>query len=197
MAAQRLCRRCALGRVAAARAANPGRAFAWRQHCTEAGGRGRLSRHDPARTIANRGFQSCGPKDAGQLSWADVPRSHQGRFASSASSLSFFLSFFLSDDLPRIERERIAARCDGLSSHKAANDAFYFDCPKPTALGIPVLVASGEKDWSIPKYKNEKLARRYNGDHISVPTAHDIMCDTHWERAAGQIQDWLFAKFGG
>ena len=112
------------------------------------------------------------------------------------AALPAFLSFFLSDNLPRIERERIAARCDGLSSHKAANDAFYFDCPKPTALGIPVLVASGEKDWSIPRYKNEKLARRYNGDHVVVPTAHDIMCDTHWEGAAAQIQDWLASKFG-
>lgn len=113
-----------------------------------------------------------------------------------SAALPAFLSFFLSDDLPQAKRKWIAARCNGLSSHKAANDAFYFDCPKPKALSIPVLVASGEKDWSIPRYKNEKLARRYCGDHIVVPTAHDIMCDTHWERAAVLIQDWLASKFG-
>lgn len=113
------------------------------------------------------------------------------------AALPAFLTFFLSDDLAPDERERLAVRCDGLTSHKAANDAFYFDCPKPKPLRIPVLVASGENDWSIPRYKNEKLARRYGGDHIVVPTAHDIMCDTHWERAAGKVQSWLVSKFKG
>lgn len=113
------------------------------------------------------------------------------------AALPAFLSFFLSDDVPQEARDRIAARCTGLTSHKAANDAFYFDCPKPSAVGIPTLVVSGEMDWSIPRYKNEKLARAYGGDHIVVPTAHDIMCDTQWEKAAGQIADWLTSKFAG
>lgn len=113
------------------------------------------------------------------------------------AALPAFLSFFLSSDLPQDQRERIAARCNGLTSHKAANDAFYFDCPRAKPLGIPTLVASGAKDWSIPRYKNEKLARAYGGDHIVVPTAHDIMCDTQWEQAAGQIRAWLASRFGG
>lgn len=113
------------------------------------------------------------------------------------AALPAFLSFFLSADLPEEERDQIAARCSGLSSLKSANDAFYLDCPKPEMLGIPVLVASGEKDWSIPRYKNVKLANAYDGEHIVVPTAHDIMCDTHWKSAADQILDWLGPKFGG
>lgn len=111
-------------------------------------------------------------------------------------ALPAFLSFFLSDDLSPSVREAIANRCNGLTSLKAANDAFYFDSPNPKPLGVPVLVASGEKDWSIPRYKNEKLARRYGGDHIVVPTAHDIMCDARWEEAAHQIERWLQQKFG-
>jgi pimeloyl-ACP methyl ester carboxylesterase len=112
------------------------------------------------------------------------------------AALPAFLSFFLSDDVPPTERDRIAARCTGLTSHKAANDAFYFDCAKPKALGIPALVVSGEKDWSIPQYKNAKLARAYGAEHIVVPTAHDIMCDTQWEQAADQIAVWLLLQFG-
>jgi pimeloyl-ACP methyl ester carboxylesterase len=113
-----------------------------------------------------------------------------------AAALPAFLSFFLSDDLPQAEREQIAARCTGRTSQKAANDAFYLDCPKPKPLGIPVLVVSGEKDWSIPIYKNAKLSRRYHGDHITVPTAHDIMCDTRWTQAATKIHDWLASVSG-
>lgn len=111
------------------------------------------------------------------------------------AAIPAFLSFFVSADLPEAERDRIAARCSGLSSLKAANDAFYLDCPEPEDLGIPVLVASGMKDWSIPQYKNARLANAYGGEHIVVPTAHDIMCDTHWQSAADQILDWLEPNF--
>ncbi len=110
------------------------------------------------------------------------------------AALPAFLSFFLSGDLHQGERNRIAARCTGLTSSKAANDAFYLDCPKPKDLSMPVLVVSGDRDWSIPQYKNAKLARSYRGDHILVPTAHDIMCDTQWEAAARQIFSWLAEK---
>jgi len=112
-------------------------------------------------------------------------------------ALPAFLSFFLSDDLPETERIKIAARLNGMTSFLAANEAFYSDPPKPSLTEMPVLVASGEKDWSIPQYKNEKLARAYGGDHIVVPTAHDIMCDTQWEAAAGQILLWLDDRNGG
>lgn len=108
-----------------------------------------------------------------------------------AEALPAFLSFFLSDDLPEAERARIAERLDGLTSFGAATDAFYTDTPKPQPVNMPVLVASGELDWSIPRYKNEKLAKAYGGAHIVVPTAHDIMCDTRWEAAATNILDWL------
>ncbi|MDP2130023.1 MAG: alpha/beta fold hydrolase [Azonexus sp.] len=53
------------------------------------------------------------------------------------AALPAFLSFFLSADLPEAERDRIAARCSGLSSLKAANDAFYLDCPKPEVSASP------------------------------------------------------------
>lgn len=111
-----------------------------------------------------------------------------------AAALPAFLAFFLSDDLAGDERERIVARLDGLTSLKAATDAFYLDPPKPQPLGVPVLVVSGEKDWSIPRSKNKKLARAYGGDHIIVPTAHDIMCDSHWEQAASKIRDWIVSS---
>lgn len=112
------------------------------------------------------------------------------------AALPAFLNFFLSNDLPGHRRERIVARLDGLSSPKAANEAFYFNPPKPRPLGFPVLVVSGANDWSIPRYKNEKLAGSYRGDHIVVPTAHDIMCDTQWEEAAESIFAWMLAKVG-
>ncbi|MBA4766676.1 MAG: alpha/beta fold hydrolase [Porphyrobacter sp.] len=112
------------------------------------------------------------------------------------AALPAFLTFFLSNDLPDDRRERIAARLDGLSSLKAANEAFYFNPPKPRPLGFPVLVVSGANDWSIPRYKNEKLAGGYRCDHIVVPTAHDIMCDTRWEAAADSIFTWMVANVG-
>jgi pimeloyl-ACP methyl ester carboxylesterase len=107
------------------------------------------------------------------------------------AALPAFLSFFLSDGISEQERQRIAARCTGVTSFKAAADAFYLDCPCPAPVASPVLVVSGERDWSIPRYKNEKLARAYGGDHIVVPTAHDIMCDIGWNSAAQQVADWL------
>lgn len=112
------------------------------------------------------------------------------------AALPAFLSFFLSDDLPQAERDQVVRQCTGLTSSKAASDAFYIDPPRPAPLDIPTLVVSGANDWSIPRYKNEKLARAYDGDHIVVPTAHDIMCDTRWEAAANQINDWLQPRFG-
>lgn len=112
-----------------------------------------------------------------------------------AGALPAFMSFFLSDAVAPEERARIAARCDGQTSMRAANDAFYFDSPKPRDLGIPVLVASGALDWSIPRYKNDRLARAYGGEHVVVPTAHDVMCDAQWEAAATQVEAWLRRRF--
>jgi pimeloyl-ACP methyl ester carboxylesterase len=112
-----------------------------------------------------------------------------------AQALPAFLSFFLSDNIPAAERASIAKRLDGLTSFSAAADAFYTDTPKPRPVNFPVLVASGEYDWSIPRYKNEKLAKAYGGDHIVVPTAHDIMCDTHWQDAAQAVLTWLTHEF--
>ncbi|MEQ1543307.1 MAG: alpha/beta fold hydrolase [Novosphingobium sp.] len=112
------------------------------------------------------------------------------------AALPAFMRFFVSPDFPAAEREALQRRCTGLTSSKSANDAFYFDAPKPRPLGIPTLVVSGENDWSIPRYKNQRLARAYGGDHIVVPTAHDIMCDTRWDLAADRVIGWLNAKFG-
>ncbi|MBU2588857.1 MAG: alpha/beta hydrolase [Alphaproteobacteria bacterium] len=111
------------------------------------------------------------------------------------AALPAFMRFFVSPDFPAHERKALQARCTGLTSSRSANDAFYFDTPKPRPLGTPTLVISGENDWSIPRYKNERLALAYGGDHITVPTAHDIMCDTRWEAAAEQVLVWLDAQF--
>ncbi len=108
-----------------------------------------------------------------------------------AQALPAFLSFFVSDDLPETKRADLIKRLNGLTSFGAAKDAFYTDPPRPMKTDLPVLVVTGEKDWSIPHYKNEKLARAYGGDHIVVPTAHDIMCDTLWEEAAEALLIWL------
>lgn len=108
-----------------------------------------------------------------------------------ALALPAFLSFFLSPDMAQADKEKIASRLDGLTSFAAARDAFYTDTLKPAPTGMPVLVLSGEKDWSIPNYKNRKLARAYGGRHVIVPTAHDIMCDVEWEAAAEVMLRWL------
>lgn len=107
------------------------------------------------------------------------------------AALPAFSTFLLSEGLPDKERAEVISRCTGLTSLRAANDAFYFDPPRPRRLGIPVLVCSGEKDWSIPSRKNKRLARAYRGDHIFVPTAHDVMCDLGWEQAAEFIYEWV------
>ena len=108
-----------------------------------------------------------------------------------SQALPAFLPFFLSEGLPKTKRAHIVARLDGLTSFSSASEAFYADPPKPKLTDMPVLVVSGERDWSIPQYKNVKLAREYGGDHIVVPTAHDVMCDVGWDLAAGQILTWL------
>lgn len=110
-----------------------------------------------------------------------------------ALALPAFLSFFLSPGMAEAEKSKIAARLNGLTSFAAARDAFYTDPPKPAPTTMPVLVVSGEKDWSIPQYKNRKLAVAYGGTHDVVPTAHDVMCDVEWEAAAGVIYHWLRA----
>ncbi len=110
-----------------------------------------------------------------------------------ALALPAFLSFFLSPDMTEAARLKIAKRLNGLTSFAAARDAFYTNTPKPAPTDMPVLVLSGEKDWSIPRYKNRKLARTYGGKHEMVPTAHDIMCDVEWEKAAREIHHWLAA----
>ncbi len=111
-----------------------------------------------------------------------------------ALALPAFLSFFLSPDLPDAERRRIVERLDGLTAFDAAADAFYRDPPRPAPTAMPTLVVSGQRDWSIPRYKNVRLARAYGGAHITVPTAHDVMGDTRWEAAATQILAWLDAR---
>lgn len=112
-----------------------------------------------------------------------------------AQALPAFLSFFLSPDLPNADRQRIIQRLDGLTAFGAAADAFYRDTPRPAATAMPTLVVSGQRDWSIPRYRNLRLARAYGGDHIIVPTAHDVMGDTRWEDAAAQILAWLDPRF--
>lgn len=112
-----------------------------------------------------------------------------------ALALPAFLSFFLSPDLPEAERARIVERLDGLTALGAAADAFYRDPPRPVPTTMPVLVVSGERDWSIPRYKNVRLARDYGGAHLTVPTAHDVMGDTQWEVAATQILTWIDQRF--
>jgi pimeloyl-ACP methyl ester carboxylesterase len=107
------------------------------------------------------------------------------------AALPAFTSFFFSHDLAATERQWARSHLDGLTSLRAANDAFYFDPPKPRPRGHPVLVLSGADDWSIPRYKNERLARAYHGEHQVVPTAHDMMCDTRWHTAADAVDDWL------
>jgi len=114
-----------------------------------------------------------------------------------ALALPAFLSFFLSPDLPDVEREQIVRRLDGLTAFGAAADAFYRDPPRPAPTTMPSLVVSGQHDWSIPQYKNVRLARAYGGMHITVPTAHDVMGDTHWEAAAALILTWLDTRFQG
>lgn len=114
-----------------------------------------------------------------------------------AQALPAFLSFFLSPDLPDAERERIIRRLDGLTAFAAATDAFYRDPPRPAPTAMPTLVVSGQRDWSIPRYKNVRLARAYGGAHIVVPTAHDVMGDTLWEAAATQILTWLDKRIQG
>ncbi|MEN0652681.1 MULTISPECIES: alpha/beta hydrolase [Hyphobacterium] len=109
--------------------------------------------------------------------------------------LPAFLGFFLSPDLPVSERERVCRRLDGLTALGAAADAFYRDTPKPVTTAMPTLVVSGQRDWSIPLYKNAALARAYGGSHLIVPTAHDMMADTNWEVAAQRILNWLDEYF--
>ena len=106
-------------------------------------------------------------------------------------ALPAFLEFFLSPDMQAAEKAKIASRLDGLTSFAAARDAFYTDPPKPAPTTMPVLVLSGDKDWSIPVYKNRKLARAYGGAHQTVPTAHDMMCDIGWEKTAETMLAWL------
>ena len=108
-----------------------------------------------------------------------------------ALGLEGFLSFFLSSDLPDADRERVCRRLDGLTSFGAAVDAFYRDPPQPALTEMPTLVVSGQRDWSIPRYKNVALAKAYGGTHLDVPTAHDVMVDTNWEIAATRISSWL------
>ena len=108
-----------------------------------------------------------------------------------AQALPAFLSFLLSPDLPAPERTRIVQRLDGLTAFGAAADAFYRDPPRPARTVMPTLVVSGQRDWSIPRYKNVRLARAYGGKHITVPTAHDVMGDSQWESAASDILAWL------
>lgn len=112
-----------------------------------------------------------------------------------ALALPAFLNFFLSTEMPAKQRDHIVGHLNGLTSFSAAIDAFFKDPPKPRLTNMPVLVVAGEKDWSIPRYKNLSLANAYGGQLIDVPTAHDIMLDIHWEIAANQILDWLNPQF--
>jgi pimeloyl-ACP methyl ester carboxylesterase len=121
------------------------------------------------------------------------PRAMLGGFlrGNMKAALPAFCSFFFSKDLPEAVRAKHMARLDGNTSFAAAADVFWRDPPRPRPLGVPVLVVSGADDWSIPHYKNERLARAYSGDHLLVPTAHDIMCDTRWEDAACAVSEWI------
>jgi pimeloyl-ACP methyl ester carboxylesterase len=59
---------------------------------------------------------------------------------------------------------------------------------------IPLLFVSGAEDKVFPSEAIKRTAEIYGGDFVEVEgVAHDMMLDTHWERAAEAILAWLNA----
>lgn len=108
-----------------------------------------------------------------------------------ALALPAYVDFFLSPDLAPAQAQHVIERLDGLTSFASAMDAFFRDPPSPQRTNTATLVLSGTNDWSIPHYKNKRLAAAYGGEHDVVDTAHDMMCDSQWAQVATRILRFL------
>jgi pimeloyl-ACP methyl ester carboxylesterase len=102
-----------------------------------------------------------------------------------------FLDSFFSPGVAKADLDRYRSLLDGVTSFRAAEDAYYKDVAEPKPGRTPFLVVAGAHDWSIPPVKNETLAKAWGGEVRTVPTAHDVMLDVEWKMAADTVLEWL------
>ncbi len=83
----------------------------------------------------------------------------------------------------------------GDESFRAFFTLMFVSSPKRRSNPPPMLVLAAENDDYIATYETENTARYYQADYKLIPDlAHLVMVDTHWERCAAELQDWLTKK---
>lgn len=99
---------------------------------------------------------------------------------------------FFSKDIPPEQLARYVTLLQ-TESYRLGWDASFFNRPRPNRVRkLPLLVLGGENDAVISKDDVERTASAYNARAEFLPdTAHDMMLEKTWIKAAGRIRDWL------
>jgi pimeloyl-ACP methyl ester carboxylesterase len=98
---------------------------------------------------------------------------------------------FFSQDMPRTEVQKHYARM-GEESYLIFLDMLLLGLPHPKRVKTPILVIAAERDALFAPWEEERLARAYNGKYVLMQdTAHDVMLEKSWQRAADEIISWV------
>ena len=99
--------------------------------------------------------------------------------------------------MPRADVERHFARIQE-DSIRAYLDFLMFSLPNTKDIrerNVPTLIIGGAKDQLFSQQEMEAMGRTYNADVTILPnTAHDVMLEANWQRAADRIMLWLTEK---
>ncbi|MCS6980944.1 MAG: lysophospholipase [Flavobacteriales bacterium] len=99
-----------------------------------------------------------------------------------------------SPDVPR-ERVHSAFMCMQPESFRAFLDMLFLDLHKPRRVSVPILCMAAGRDLIVENKALEKTARAFGSDYVLLPElAHNMMLDTHWEKACEKLHAWLQAK---
>lgn len=93
------------------------------------------------------------------------------------------------------ERVHSAFMCMQPESFRAFLDMLFLALHKPRRVPIPTLFLAAGRDFVVDNKALEKTARAFGSDFILLPElAHDMMLDTHWEKACEKLHAWLQEK---
>lgn len=109
------------------------------------------------------------------------------------SSLSLCRKSFFSPDMPEADVQKYqqvlkrSSRCPAIDIRKVNE---YL--PLPRLKDLPVLVLAAENDFIVDLEGSQETAEWYGTEPVVISgSAHDLMLDTAWERAAEALQSWL------
>jgi pimeloyl-ACP methyl ester carboxylesterase len=95
-------------------------------------------------------------------------------------------------DLPAAAASELAA-----DTTRAVLDVVRGRPPAPGAIGVPVLVAGGDRDPLLPQDAAAALAARLGAEHLVIPgAAHWPLVESRWQHTVDLVHRWLVRQLG-